>query len=233
MIVRFADKAGAVSRSMPPPAAAPSPSAQPGRAADVDIVVFEEPKLTVDFAGDADAYAFADGPCASDRGPKPQCTLEAEVGAVEAAVDVHRHSEAARTTREIGQLCPSSIGPHHFHPLDGLEGTNEHARPDAMRLRAYVDCMPASVDEIDVGNAAIQEKRSGARGNAAKSVACRIADDVGLRLDDPAGHAAAAVVANQRFADEVARQPCRVDRKLRPAQHSVRNRHRLKGRRWD
>ena len=109
---------------------------------------------------------------------------------------------------------------HRPQALQRLERAQQDARSNPWRLTADIDGEPAAIDEINVGVSALQKQRVVAPRAAAERMCRRVADNVGLGLDDAAGDALARMIVDQYLADEVARQCGRISRQLGSAQPS-------------
>ena len=71
-----------------------------------------------------------------------------------------------------------------------------------------------AVDEVHVGVAAVEKKRFVTRGETAKSVRGRVADDISFRFDDAPAQSHMRQIVNQRLADKKAGEFDGLDGKL-------------------
>ena len=117
------------------------------------------------------------------------------------------------------------MAPHQRDAFERLQRPQQHARAHAFALGADVERVPAAVDEIHIGVAAVEKQRAVARRRAAVGVPGRVADDVGLGLDDAAAHAPVRVIVDERLADEESRQRRRIGGKIGAAQPTRRSGH--------
>src|SRR5206468_5673066 len=122
------------------------------------------------------------------------------------------------TARQI--LCVLRSAPrfHERNTVAGDEGAKQYAGPDAAALGADVAGVPATVDEVDVGVAALEEQRPVARGLAPEGVGSGVAYEIGFGLDDAPARAAFPGFPHEVVSDQEACERDGVDRQLRAAQ---------------
>src|SRR5262249_39952511 len=176
------------------------------RAADEGIATFIEPEHPVRFLGDADADAGGDLGFVPTGFAEPQRIAGEEIDAVEAGIDAEGGGEPAGTAGEVAWPVGTAAACHQADAVERLDGAQQGARPDAGLLARDVEGEPAAIDEIDIGVAAVEKERAVAARLTAEGMAARIADDIGLGLDDAAAGSALLAVMNQDAADQVARQ---------------------------
>src|ERR1700682_6695583 len=95
---------------------------------------------------------------------------------------------------------------HRPQALQWLERAQQDTRSYTWRFATNIDRGPAPINEINRGVPALQKQRVVASRAAAERMRRRVADNVGLGLDDAAGDALARMVVDQYLADEIACQ---------------------------
>ena len=166
------------------------------------------------FLCDSDAHAYADFPCRSRCGPKPERALGAQIEPVQTLCDLHRGGEAAGAARKLGQAFCVAMALHPVDSFKRLQAAQEHSFADAFAIAGNVEHVVIAVDEVHVGVATVEKKRFVTQGEAAKSVRGCVADDISFGFDDAAAQSDVGQIVDQRLADEEAREFNCLDGKL-------------------
>jgi hypothetical protein len=95
------------------------------------------------------------------------------------------------------------------YAFERLDGANQYPRANSLLSTRNIQHEMISVTKINVGVAAIEEKRFVAGGEAAEGVGRGVANEIGFRFDDSSTEAALRYFVHERFADE---EFCEFDR---------------------
>jgi len=179
-------------------------------AADEGTAEFVETEDTIGVFCDADADAFADWAGLADCRAQPERAFAADqVQSIELAVYAKCGSYPPGPSRQIEYLVCVAGALHEVYAFERLDGANQYPRANSLLATRNIQHEMISVTKINVGVAALEEKRFVARGEAAEGMGGSVANEIGFRFDDSSTEAALWDFVHERFADE---EFCEFDR---------------------
>jgi len=100
---------------------------------------------------------------------------------------------------------------HELHPIQWLDGAQQHGGPLAFALGGHIEHVACAVDEPHIGMARCAKQRAVVGAHAAVCMTRRIAERIRFRLDEPTTHATLRRVVHKAFADHEPRKLDRID----------------------
>ena len=142
----------------------------------------------------------------SGEGPEPKRSRRTEIDAIDPPVDLEGRGQAAGSAGEVEKAGGRSVLLHLLDAIDGLQRADQDAAPHSGNFAADIEHKVIAIAKIDVGVAASQKHRLGARRWPSKVMRGGIAWGIGFGFDDAPGHSARRKLANDDLADQEARE---------------------------
>ena len=167
---------------------------------------------------DADAHSCGNVRSLSNRGPKPQRTIGAQVNSVQPLVDLQCSRKPSRPSRQIHNFVGFAEPFHYVDSFQRLNGAQQHSCSNPRRLSRHVEHVGRTIDEVHIGKSLVQKQALVTSRSSAISMPTSIARWVSLCLDNTTANPVSPDLAHNGFPDEISGQLRRIAWQAGPRQ---------------